>query len=334
MHHVRRILTTVERLGADAAQLAADLGLDQAEIHTPDARLPHDRMQALWHEAFRRTGDEAFGIRVIEVNRAQPMDFVLGYAAMASATLGDAYRRAIRYVHLNHQASEVHVSVEGAHAHLRYRVVAASGPTRYGAEYGLALVYELGRRVLGEAFRGQEIRFAHGPPRSAEVHERFFAAPVRFGQPETEFLFDRALLAAPLPNADPVLTGILDRHMAGLLKDLPAPVGFAGRVREAIVRSLRDGTPTSEAIAGQLRCSVRTLHRRLGEETQTFQGLLDSVRYEAAVRQLEDERVEIGAIAFLLGFSEVSAFYRAFRRWAGCTPVEYRRARRAAPAPA
>jgi len=328
MHHVRRVFLAAEHLGADPVKLRDDVGIEASALDELDRRVAPEQLRALWDEAAARTGEESFGLRLVELSRSYPPDHVLGYAVMNSATLGDAYRRVVRYVGLVDGSLSVSLDVEGDRAHVRLGVHETDGPGRNGVEYALGMLYEPGRRTMGDAFAIREARFEHGAPRSAEIHRRVFGAPVRFDQARTELVFDAGLLDAPLVSADPALCAILERHMMGLIEEVPAVAeeGFAARVRQAVVASLRDGTPTAHSIAKRLGCSVRPMPRRLGEEgARAFQGLLDEVRRDAAVRHLREGRIEISAIAFVLGFSEVSAFYRAFKRWTGRTPVEYRR---------
>lgn len=327
MHHLRRIFQAAEHLGADPSKLRDDVGIAAASLADLDYRVPPAQVQVLWREAAARTGEASFGLRLVELSRPFPPDHVLGYAVLSSATLGDAYRRVVRYVRLVDGSFSVSLDVEGGLAHVRLEAHEPESPGRQGVEYGLGMLYEPGRRPLGDAFWIREARFAHEAPRSTEVHERVFGAPVRFGRGRNELVFDAALLDVPLGGADPALCAILERHMTGLIEEVPAVGhGFTARVRQAVVASLRDGTPTANAIAKRLGCSARTMHRRLAEEGgASFQELLDGVRHEAAVRHLREGSIEISAIAFVLGFSEVSAFYRAFKRWTGRTPLEYRR---------
>lgn len=327
MAFVQRVLMAVSALGADADQLLADLGIDRQVLNDPDARLPDTQVHALWEEAARRTAEEAFGLRLVELSRAYPPNHALGYAVLSSRSLEEAYARVARYVHLVHDSVTVHPLREGDLA--RLRVSAPRTTSRQGLEYALGLLHEGGRRGLGRDFPLREVRFRHGPPSALTVHERLFAAPVRFHQPESELVFDGALLDQPLRDADPALNAILVHMLEGQVKRRPLPGAFGERVRQLVVPALRDGAPTSALIARRLQCSPRTLHRRLMAEGLTFNALLDSIRYEAAVHHLQEGRMEIEAIAFLLGYSEVSPFYRAFRRWAGCTPAEYRRSRAA-----
>jgi AraC-like DNA-binding protein len=136
-------------------------------------------------------------------------------------------------------------------------------------------------------------------------------------------------LDRPMRGADAALAAVLSRQLDRLLVSLPTDPPVSTRVRLLVKDDLPSGSVTVDRVAGQLGMSVRTLSRRLEGEGTSFRHLLDSVRHELAVAHLRDPRMELTEIAFLLGYSESSAFHRSFRRWTGRTPVEFRRQARA-----
>ena len=130
----------------------------------------------------------------------------------------------------------------------------------------------------------------------------------------------------PQLAADPAMSSIMERHLSRLLRDLPPDETFAARVRHVLIEELRRGEPTLDRLAARLRMSERTMQRRLSQQGTSLQALLDEVRHDLSLRHLGESRESIAEIAFLLGFSEVSAFHRAFKRWTGSTPGAYRQA--------
>src|SRR5262245_58421573 len=130
-------------------------------------------------------------------------------------------------------------------------------------------------------------------------------------------------------RAEPALAQLLDQQLAAQLAALPAEeASFLDRIRSALFAELDRGEPTLEAIAARLRMSPRTLQRRLREEGSSLSAVLDRLRAELALRYLGEPRTSIGEVAFRLGFSDPTTFHRAFRRWTGQTPAEYRRGHR------
>jgi len=134
-------------------------------------------------------------------------------------------------------------------------------------------------------------------------------------------------LELPLPNADPRLCAILDRHAKQLLEQLPRVPRLSQRVRELIAAELKEGSPTSESIARKLQMSDRTLRRRLEEDDTTYEKLVEGLRKALAERYMSEPNFSIDDVAFMLGYSEVNAFRRAFRRWHGESPAGWRRRR-------
>ena len=128
-------------------------------------------------------------------------------------------------------------------------------------------------------------------------------------------------------TADAELSAILARHAQHLLEQLPPVNDFVAHVRRLVAEELAGGDPSAEHIAARLHMSARTLRRRLQEHGARHKLLLDELRRELAIRYLSEERLEIAEVAFLLGFSEASAFHRAFKRWTGRTPSDYRESR-------
>jgi AraC-like DNA-binding protein len=185
-----------------------------------------------------------------------------------------------------------------------------------------------GRVATGEDWAPLEIRFAHRRPDEVGEHARFFRAPVHFSAGENAMVLAAELLDRPCVRADPALLAVLDRYAADLLARVPATGRLADRARTALVEMLRDGEPGAGRLASRLKMSARSLSRTLAAEGTSYRALLDQIRRETAARHLADDRIAIAEVAFLLGFSDLSAFYRAFKRWTGQTPAEARRTRR------
>ncbi|MFP2961699.1 helix-turn-helix domain-containing protein [Myxococcus sp. 1LA] len=170
-----------------------------------------------------------------------------------------------------------------------------------------------------------EVSFHHAAPPDIAEHRRVFRCEPRFEQPYNGVSVAREALETPLLKADSGLSAVLERHTRELLAKLPQVEGFVERVRAHAAEGLPNGGATNEAIAKRLHMSVRTLNRRMRDEGTSLQDVVDTLRRELALRYLEERRLAIPEVAYLLGFSEASAFHRAFRRWTGTTPAEHRR---------
>ncbi len=321
---LRPVLAGLQLHGVDVAQAIADAGLDAEVVADPDARVPHRLAIALWQLAIERTGDDAFGLHVAEATEFGVFD-VQSYAFVSSPTLGEGLARIAAYQRLNHDAARVTVDAEGELAVVRHRLPGGAAVPRPIAEFIVATLVLAARTATQAEPPIVEIRFAHPEPADTSEHRRILAAPLRFGAGENAIVLPVSALDLPHAHADPRLLGVLDRHARDLLERLPEVETFTDRVRAILARELQGGNPSAERVAEVLHTSVRTLSRRLGELGTSHKEVLDALRRDLAIEHLRRGELAIGEIAFVLGFSEASAFHRAFKRWTGKTPQELRR---------
>ena len=207
---------------------------------------------------------------------------------------------------------------------MRHVLPAGRTPSRHTAEFLIAAGVRTGRLVTGVDWCPREVRFVHHRPATTAEHERFFRAPVRFATGENALILADSTLCLPCVAADPALASLLDRYAHEHMPTDASRETISDRVRSLLVASLRDGEPSASAVAARMKMSVRTLNRSLAADGTTYRRLLDQLRRDIASRSLADPHSSIAEVAFLLGFAESSAFYRAFRRWTGQTPAEYR----------
>jgi AraC-like DNA-binding protein len=324
---VRPVLEHLRTLGLDVATVLAGAGADPGALEDPDARIPHELAIAVWREAVARSGDAAFGIHAAEQIRPGAFD-VLDYAIRSSATLGDGLERLVRYHRIWHDAAIVRLVRDGRRATLTHALPGDPiGLPRHAAEFIVAGWVVVARQATGVDFEPLEVTFRHASPSDIEEHRRFFRAPIRFESPTMGVSIRSEMLDAPLVKADPGLGVVLDRHVRELFARVPNTTTLCARVREIVAGELSTGPPSASAVARRLHMSRRTLQRRLGDEGTTHRELVETLRRDLAARYLAERRLAVAEIAFLLGFSEESAFHRAFKRWHGCTPATYRRSR-------
>jgi AraC-like DNA-binding protein len=221
--------------------------------------------------------------------------------------------------------AELSLEISGDCAMLAHRLSYASGVPRQISEYVLGCVLVVFRQATGLDWRPLEVRFPHQEPADTSEHRRLFRAPLRFGCYRSELVIPRNLLDAPLLRADPALQSLVEMQVKGLMKNVPRAEAAIDSIRRLLGEELCDGEPTLGLLAARLHMSARTLHRRLSTENTTFRRVVSEVRRELAERHLREGKLAVAEIAFLLGFSEASAFHRAFKRWTGLSPHAYRR---------
>ena len=320
---VRPLISALRVMGHDAAQLAAGVGLESATLNDPDARVPMRAAVALLSHAAEQAGDANIGFHLAQHAELSAFD-VHFYAMASSPTLGAAYALLSRYQRLIHDTSRVELERQGDCAILRHSLPGDRAAPRQSAEFLVTTWVRGGRVITGVDWAPLEVRFAHPPPSDTSEHERFFRAEVRFGTGANELVMRTSLLETPCIGADAGLAEVLERYAADRLERAPRSGGIADRVSHALTADLRGGDPTAAGLAARLKMSVRTLNRLLADEGTSYRELLDARRRDIATRYLAGNDVSIAEVAFLLGFSELSSFHRAFKRWTGQTPGEFR----------
>ncbi|MGB1949563.1 MAG: helix-turn-helix domain-containing protein [Marinobacter sp.] len=250
---------------------------------------------------------------------------VLGYLVLASDTLGEAMLAYQRYETLFYGATLAEIVIEGEHAEMRWPPSEDElGQQADGAAIA-ALVTFLRRQIddppppSGVSFLGTVSEAA------AEAYERFFGCPVRWTDSHVRVRFPLQYLGIPMPRRDPTLRALLDRQAQALLRALPGSSDTERQLQQVLLKLLADGEPTLARAASAMHMSPRTLQRRLAGHGVSWQQWLDRSREQLARNYLADTSLTLTDIALLLGFSEQSAFTRAYQRWTGTSPGRARR---------
>jgi AraC-like DNA-binding protein len=232
----------------------------------------------------------------------------------------------VRYYRVLGAMSEASIVERGALLHLRVAPQLTMSPLamRHFVEHFFALLVTRARLLTGRGLTLVRVRFTHEAPASVSEHERIFGAPLEFGQRRNELVADRVALAEPLRTANPALVQPLEDAAVSVLRRADEDV--VARTRAEVPRVLETGDPGLAGVARRLGMGARTLQRRLAQRGTSYADLVEDVRRELAHREVALGTKSFGEIAFLLGFSQASAFDRAFRRWTGRTPSAHRRA--------
>jgi AraC-like DNA-binding protein len=258
---------------------------------------------------------------------AKPNAFgVIGFLALASASRRNAFELIRRLTPLLWEDFECDLEGDGDVAFMRCGTGSTHQTSRFTTEYMVGLTVAMSRVCGTTHCDPLEARFSYAPPPYADEYERILRVPVRFDADESGVLFPVSMMDCLNPSADATLRQLLERYAAEQLARIPTSAGFSQRVRACIRSVLPMGTLTADTVATQLRVSERTLRRRLHEEATSYQALVDDVRAELARHYLTYEKRGIDEVGFLLGFSDQSAFTKAFRRWTGRTPADFVRA--------
>lgn len=195
---------------------------------------------------------------------------------------------------------------------------------RLSNEATIASIAAISQEVSTTRFRASAIYLRHGAPSTTSAHQEHFGCPVHFDSDKDALLISRELMQTPNQLGDAAIARFFDAHLDQEVAKIDTEATLERRVRSRISRALSQGIPTLSGIATQFGMSGRTLQRRLSDRGYSFQNLVDESRRQLAMQLLSETSYPLAEIAFLTGFSEQSAFNRAFKRWAGQTPRSFR----------
>jgi len=301
------------------------IGLDRSAFSNPEGFVASSSFAQLLEEAAQATADDCFGLHFGE--RYNPKNIgPLVYVFLNSPTIVAGIANVDRYLHVFNQAAKWFLTVQGNWSYWRFLLtdLGIEAPRQHN-ECSMAVALNTLRIMVGSQWAPQEVQFAHEAPHQISEHHRVFGSPVLFGCETNAFVLEREFTEREIPAADPGLYGILKRYLDSVLNEMPRENNLVASVRKSIAESMRDGDPNLIRVAKKIAMSPRTLQRRLKDYGVDYKKLTDDTRRRFATNYLKDHRNTLTEIAFLLGYSEVSAFNRAFKRWTGSTPLDYRR---------
>lgn len=318
--YLRALFDHLRQQGIEAAAVLQGKAID---LDDREARLPEAEAAELFNRAAALLGDEALGIHVGE--QIRPGHYgALGYVAMACATLGEALACQQRYQGLVLSIAPLQMRAEGEVVELSWS--AEPRPDyRHLAEFNLAALLSFVRWITGRPLQPLGLDLMTPEPPSLTEHQRVFGCPLRFRQSRYRLRVPAAWQALPLSQPDPAMRSLMDRLAERQMQQLSRIDDPVAPARAQVARQLGEGVPELGKVAAALNLSPRSLQRLLQEQGLSFTQLVDTVRRELAERYLAEPTLDLTDLAFLLGYSEQSAFQRAFKRWTGQTPGEYRR---------
>lgn len=312
----------MRQAGLDSAAIFAGVNMPDAP---PDQGLRRDNatQSRFWDAAERVSGDPDIGLHVgghMPAFRGQVMEYLF----LSSPDFGEGLQRAIRYQRLLTDAMRLGLRVEGGVAILH----GFEHPVRHYLECALAIFLQFFRHVSDGEFQPLEIWLPHEQGASQADYLQIYRCPVRLGMPEGCLRFDASLLARPSPAAEPQLLAVHETLAGQRLADL-ARRDLVMQVERELGGLLESGEVSLERVAARLRRNPRSLRAELALAGTSFNELVARYRERLARRLLARTQEPVDQIVYLTGFSEPSAFTRAFKRWTGETPTAYRQRRQA-----
>ena len=308
-------------LGVDADLVMQRSGLNPDQLYQANLRTKFSAHPLFWKAAAELSNDPSIGLHLGEkmpVYKGQ----ILEYLFLSSPTFGDGLRRVLSYQRLISDALHGQLSEQPSPCLTNYFAEHQYATSHLAEAMVLGLI-RCFQSVTDNAFKADRVVFNHAPNTHIEEYERIFQCPVEFNAPSFQLFFPASLLNHRSLHAQPELLNLhlqaADQHIAMLQQQ-----DLIGNVRNQLAGLLESGETSLENVAARLNISSRHLRHQLNVAGTSFQRLLNNYRHSLAKRLLSQTDEAISEIVYLTGFSEPSTFYRAFKRWEGLTPIEYR----------
>ncbi len=298
------------------------LGLSPVDLSDPDARIDVAEFGKLWRRLARHFDDEFFGMDPRRM-RVGSFAFVCR-AAMAQPTLDSALRVALDFFGLTFEGFRGELSRSESLAEIVLQEAGSLPLRAFGYFTFWMLVHGLACWLVGRRIPLLAVELRCEAPAYTDDYRVMFSRNLRFARPSTRIIFAAELLDLPVRRNEQELHGFLAQAPANILVRYRDPASLPSRIKTQLRESPAEQWPTSERMAQSLCVSPSTLRRRLAEAGQPYQAIKDQIRQEMATLWLADANVTYAEIAERLGFADVSSFYKAFRKWTGTNPGQYR----------
>jgi AraC-like DNA-binding protein len=318
----RRVVAELDRAGLPSSELLSAVGLRAEQLTAPDALIPFKAHVMLFENAARALREPCFGFRLgsaVELTEAG----LVAYVTLNSQDLGEALRNLCRYLPILTEGCVCELRREADEVRLIFSLVdpLAMG-SRQLPEFGATLMVRVCQAITGHRVRPRRVELRHET--ACPMLARQLGVPVTAHQPQAALVLDAASLAVPVVNADARLLELLRRYADEVLARRAGKDDLVARAERWILDNLHTGQVGALRLARGLGMSGRTLARRLAEDGLTPAGLVEELRRQLASRYLAERAFPLGRITYLLGYSDLSVFTRAHRRWTGRTPSEWR----------
>jgi len=314
------LLKYIEQHSINAPDIQRALTRFQRNTNT---RLGYERWCSYINQLGEMTDNPGIGIDIGELMEPAFCG-VLGHLALSCGTVAEAFARFARYQQLLYEGAG-EISIVGD----KYRFYWSREheevfDTQQSDEILLVGLLRLSKHLSGnDHLKPFKVGFMHSAPNYAPMYEASLGSNIEYNQPHVFVELTVDLLSNAISDRNPTLITLLDQQAEAMLRALPDKGEFDIALRKTVIKCLQNGTPSLSTISNTLNISGRTLHRRLENRGLNFGELLQRIRSELAIQYLRERQLSIIEISFLLGYSEQSAFSRAFKQWTGKTPGKF-----------
>ena len=302
------------------------VNIDPSLFEGHEKKLTVSQVAVLLKKALAITRDENLGLKIGSRSRFLPN--IVCYIMMNCTTMGEALSKFCRYKQIF--TDDTHVRLDrkdcGIFLEMNPESIELSGLRAY-SDFLISGMYIFLAFLTRDAFKPVRVHLTHDRPDSILSYQRLFPCPVSFSQPTNALVFAPGAMALPIQCPNRELLDHFEAYAQKAVAGIPGQKALSKRVARMLIEAIQGGdSPSVESIASQLHMSVRKLQGLLEKEATTYKKLLHSAQKQLALAYLADRQISSSEASYLIGYSEPSSFYRAFKRWTGCTPGQYRSA--------
>ncbi|WP_395407117.1 AraC family transcriptional regulator [Pseudoduganella sp. UC29_106] len=323
IYFVQSALEPIVKRGLDTEPLLRAAGISPALLSAPQGRVTAQCFSALWLAVARVLDDELFGQ---DSRRMKVGTFaMLCYTLVHCDTLDSALQRMARFFNLILDDFHCDVENDGHQAALLIRDEPnTEAPRVFGYETLLMLQHGLACWLIGRRIPVLSAEFAYPEPSRSAEYARMYSQELHFCRDATRLVFDSSYLSLPVIQNERSARDFIRQAPANIVLKYKNTNSLSAQIRRKLRTATLSEWPDFDAFAASLHMTPSTLRRRLDDEGQSFQAIKDDLRRDIAIDYLCHSSKNVAEIAFELGFAEASAFHRAFKKWAGASPGEYR----------
>jgi AraC-like DNA-binding protein len=313
----------IEDYGLDPKPLFKKYGVDPAIRFDTNARVSSSKIDLIRAEAAQHSKDPFFGLREGEYTRPSHIG-ALGFAWLASTSLQSAFARLQRYIKVIHDKMVIETEQRNGVFVVAVESLESSAIAFHRDSADLAVLAKMCRHIYGDKWNPVLVTLKHPTPSDTSLYFSYFRCPVEFNSKKNSLHIDQQQAQKRLSGSNKQLAQLNDhivvRYLASLNRD-----DIINQVKSTILARLGEGGVTESCVAETLHTSTRNLNRKLAKDGTNFKNLLIEIRTELAEQYIHDESLTLTEISYMLGFSEISSFSRAYRRWTGHSPSEARK---------
>ncbi len=305
----------------DPSDVFSQYHLKYSDLKNTEYRVPVKIIAELWDDAFELIESPCFGLDSYKYWHPSYMG-ALGYAWLSSTTLREGFLRLSRFISILTNTGQINVKEDNTDFTISFDYGQLGiNPAR--SDNALSIILHMCRINCQEALNPSRVTFTHSEPSCAGDYFAYFKANIYFDEPFDSLSFPLEIIDTVLPGANKQLAQLNDQVMLQYLKEITVDGqknGLEEQVKAIIVSKLPSGIVTAQMVADELTMSYRSLQRRLTESGTTFKKLFEQSRHTLAEKYVTEGKMSMTEITFMLGFSELSSFSRAYKRWTGHSP--------------